>query len=489
MARRLSWRGQQHRGPSWNWLGVAVVFLGMGVASPAATQELFQTKVFQAGTDGYHGYRIPTIIEAANGDLLAIVEGRVDSFSDLGNIDLVMKRSTDRGATWSEMQLIRSDGTKTSGNPAPVVDRTTGDIHLLYSIDQSEVRVMTSSDHGQSWSEPRVIHDQVSKPDWTWHVPGPVHGFQLKRGEHAGRLVIPSDHISSSTGWGSHVVYSDDHGETWHLGGQVSTGTYGEHTISPNESTAVELVNGNIYLNFRNHGPDPNRAFSISTDAGLTFSDPQIDETLIEPQVQASVLRYSAVDQGDQKNILLFSNPATDVISAAGRRRMTVRASYDEGQTWTDGLLVEEGPAAYSDLVKLADGEIGLLYEAGEPLYQEIRFARFGIEAVDPEPFNGVEGDINQDGVFNLKDLDAFVQAWDPAGRWFGGAHSYRHGDINFDLKTDLRDVYLFRQLLVAEGLPISGLQSLLAVPEPCALPLMAGAVAGGWSVCQRQRR
>jgi len=119
MARRLWWSGQQHRGSSRCWLSAAVVLLAMGVASPAVPQELFQTKVFQSGTDGYHGYRIPTIIEAANGDLLAIVEGRVDSFSDLGNIDLVMKRSTDRGATWSEMQLIRSDGTKTSAIPPP----------------------------------------------------------------------------------------------------------------------------------------------------------------------------------------------------------------------------------------------------------------------------------------------------------------------------------------------------------------------------------
>jgi sialidase-1 len=434
-------------------------------AAKGAPVGVNQVSLFKAGEDGYFAYRIPTIVQAINGDLLAIVEGRVNGVGDHGNIDLVMKRSSDNGSTWGPLQLIRSEGTNTAGNPAPVVDRLNGNVHLLYSINQNDVRVVSSFNHGQSWTSPRDIHRDVSRPEWRWHVPGPVHGIQLERGPHAGRLVIASDHISTTSGWGSHVLYSDDGGATWQRGGEVNDGTYDGTHIVPNESTAVELIDGRVYLNFRNHGPHANRAWSISSDSGMTFSMPAIDETLVDPQVQGSVLRYSAVDSGDEKNILLFSNPATD--TKGDRTHMTVRASFDEGQSWNDGLLIEEGPSAYSDLVKLADGQIGLLYEAGDKLYDEIVFARFGIEAVNPAPFNGIDGDVNQDGAFNVADLSAFIAVWNPTMRYHGGAHSYTHGDLNFDFKSDLFDVFMFRQLLVAEGIPATGLGAFFLVPEP----------------------
>lgn len=448
----------------------------LAATSIAAAEEFVQTTVFSAGEEDYFGFRIPTVLLAGNGDLLAIAEGRVNSLADQGDIDLVMKRSTDQGETWGPLQIIRGEGTNTAGNPAPVLDRSTGHLHLLYSINQNDVRVMSSSDHGETWTEPRDIHDDVSDPTWTWHVPGPVHGIQLERGPHAGRLVIPSDHISSTTGWGAHVLYSDDAGESWHLGGAIIHGDYGEGLVRPNESTAVELIDGKIYLNARNHGPAANRLTAISEDGGISFTDPEVDSILVDPQVQGSVLRYAATDKGDDKNVLLFSNPATS--TKGNRTRMTVRASYDEGDTWNEGFVVEEGPAAYSDLVKLANGQIGLLYEAGEPLYSKIVFARFGIEAVDPEPFNGVPGDVNQDGVFDVLDLEAFVETWNPMARYYGGAHSYRHGDLNFDLRSDLLDVFLFRQLLIAEGIPTEGLGALFLVPEPNAHSLLVVAVA-----------
>lgn len=459
---------------SWSFSGFLAVAL-LGCYSDLQA-EFFQTTVFSSGENDYFGFRIPTIVEAANGDLLAIVEGRVNSLADQGNIDLVLKRSTDNGATWGPLQLIRSEGTNTAGNPAPVVDRSNGRLHLLYSINQNDVRVMTSDDHGATWAEPRDIHQEVTVSDWTWHVPGPVHGIQLVRGEHAGRLVIPSDHVSSTTGWGSHILYSDDAGETWIRGGAIVHGNYGEGLVRPNESTAVELVDGRVYLNARNHGPAANRVIATSADGGLSFSNPSIDATLVDPQVQGSVLRYSSTDDGDANNILLFSNPATN--TKGNRTRMTVRASFDEGVTWNEGFLVEEGPSAYSDLVKLSNGQIGLLYEAGTPLYSKIVFARFGIEAVNLEPFNGVPGDINQDGVFDVNDVEAFVDAWDPFARYYGGGHSYRHGDLNFDLKSDLADVFLFRQLLIAEGIPSDGLGALSVVPEPGSRTLLAVVIA-----------
>jgi hypothetical protein len=236
--------------------------------------------------------------------------------------------------------------------------------------------------------------------------------------------------------------------------------------VRPNECAVVELVNGDIYLNARNQAPeDANRLTAISTNGGIAFSNADVDTTLVDPQVQGSALRYSAVDKGDAKNIILFSNPATS--TKGNRTRMTIRASFDEGQTWNGGFLVDAGPSAYSDMVKLSSGDIGLLYENGNPLYSQITFTRFPIDAVDPVPFNGVAGDINQDGYFTPQDLDAFIAAWNPIERTYGGAHSYTHDDINFDLRVDLNDVFQFRQLLISHGFPSTGLGALAAVPEP----------------------
>src|SRR5262245_8039978 len=447
-------------------VAVTVVIALCGSASA------LQVPVFQLGENGYFGFRIPTIVQAKNGDLVAIAEGRVNDLGDDGDIDLVMKRSTDLGATWGPLSVVRSEGTSTTGNPSPVVDQSTGRIDLLFSVNTNSIRIMTSDDNGLSWSQARNINSTTSMSSWTWNVTGPVHGIQLERGPHAGRLVIPADHVSSTTGWGSHVIYSDDHGQTWSMGGQVNEGNYGDGTVKPNENSVVELVDGSIYMNSRNQAAAANRLTAKSTDSGLTLSNPDVDTILVDPQVQGSVLRYSAIDRGDPENTLLFSNPATS--TKGDRTHMTVRASFDEGVTWNSGYLVDAGPSAYSDLVKLSSGDVGLLYEEGNPLYSQISFTSFPIAARGPTPFNGVPGDVNQDGTFAAADLNAFIAAWDPSKAAYGGAQSYTHDDLNSDLKVDLRDVFLFRQLLISHGIPAEGLGELVAnVPEPNGLLLV----------------
>ena len=249
--------------------------------------------VFRRGEGGYPVYRIPTVVRTANNDLLAIVEGR-DSLSDTGNIDLVYKRSADNGRTWGPLQLIADDGGNTVGNPAPLVDSSTGRIHLLYSIDQNNVRVVTSDDNGLTWNSPADIHQAVSAAGWTWHVPGPVHGIQLERGADVGRLLIPSDHITAEGRWGSHVIYSDDHGESWQLGAVFDDP--GSGVIKTNENVAVELVDGRVYFNSRDHGSAVGtRSIARSSDGGQSYDGPFVAEpNLVTPTVQNSALRFSA---------------------------------------------------------------------------------------------------------------------------------------------------------------------------------------------------
>jgi sialidase-1 len=200
----------------------------------------------------------------------------------------------------------------------------------------------------------------VKKPGWTWYATGPGVGIQLK----GGRLLIPCD--SKSDGGKvreSHVIFSDDGGKSWKVGGVVGPDC--------NECQAVELADGSVMLNMRSFRGNNRRLVAVSTDGGETFTKPVEDKELVEPVCQASILRLPG-----EKGGLLFSNPAS-----TRREKMTVRLSTDEGKTWAHARELHAGPAAYSCLTVLPGGEIGCLYERGDKNpYEEIVFARFGRE-------------------------------------------------------------------------------------------------------------
>ncbi|MCC6165267.1 MAG: exo-alpha-sialidase [Acidobacteria bacterium] len=335
--------------------------------------------VYRAGEAGYDTFRIPSVIAAADGTLLAFAEGRRISASDTGDIDLVVKRSRDGGTTWSALAVVGDNGPNTFGNPCPVLDARTGTLVLFATQNLGTDRekdiiagtskggrtvwVLTSTDHGVSWSDPREVTATAKRSDWTWYATGPGIGIQLRDG----RLVIPANHAVGGTGvHHSHVITSDDGGGTWRLGGRSDAGT--------NESQVVELADGRLMLNMRNHPPTSgsnHRMVATSRDGGETWSPARADEALIEPPAQASLLRLP--QQGTGAPRLLFSNPAS-----SRRERMTVRVSEDEGQTWPIARIVHEGPAAYSSLVDLQDRGIGLLFERGEKSpYETITFAVF----------------------------------------------------------------------------------------------------------------
>jgi sialidase-1 len=363
------------------------------------------TDVFIAGQDGYHTYRIPAIVVTTNGTVLAFCEGRKHSRADSGDIDLLLKRSTDGGKTWSAQQVIWSDSTNTCGNPAPVVDQLTGVVWLLMTWnlgvdkeagiiyrqarDTRRVFLTSSRDDGRTWSPPAEITASVKRPDWGWYATGPVNGIQLTRGGSggsgagvspakvpagvppAGRLVIPCNHSTLTTATQSvtrsHVIYSDDHGRTWQIGGIEAEQT--------NESTVAELSDGSLLHNMRSYHGKHRRAVATSRDGGLTWSPVKLDEALIEPVCQASLLRGTWPERGE-KSRLLFSNPAS-----TKREKLTVRVSHDEGATWTAGKVLHPGPAAYSCLALLPDNLIGCLFERGEASpYERISLARFSLD-------------------------------------------------------------------------------------------------------------
>jgi sialidase-1 len=435
------WRNSRGPFPHLTYLTCLTLLTSAAAAFPTTTD------VFISGTNGYHTYRIPAIVLTTNQTILAFCEGRKNSRSDTGKIDLLLKRSTDGGKTWSPQQIIWSDADNACGNPAPVVDQITGVIWLLMtwnlggdgereisngtSKDTRRVFVTHSEDDGVTWSRPQEITTSVKKPDWRWYATGPANGIQLTRGpesarpraqqrsgqpragnslepnshqipavpadghspqiaaprgegegivrqptSHRGRLVIPCNHTelnaSKQPVSRSHVIYSDDQGKTWQLGGSDDELT--------NESTIVELADGSLMQNMRSYHKKNRRAVASSSDGGATWTHVKLDETLIEPVCQGSILRYSWPENGNRSRIL-FSNPAS-----TKRENLTIRLSYDEAATWAISKVIHPGPSAYSCLTILPDKSIGCLFECGEKsAYEKISLARI--------PLNWLEND------------------------------------------------------------------------------------------------
>jgi len=355
-----------------------VIGIALALAVPGRAAEPVQTTLFTAGEGGYHTYRIPSIIVGTKGSVLAFCEGRKAGRGDAGDIDLLMKRSIDGGKTWGELKVIWDDGPNTCGNPCPVVDAKTGTTWLLLthnlgadteaalvsgkSRGTRTVWVMKSTDDGATWSKPAEITKDVKKPHWSWYATGPGIGIQLK----SGRLLIPCDSKSSmGKVRESHVILSDDGGTSWKLGGVVGPDC--------NECQAVELSDGTVMLNIRSFRGTNRRLVAVSKDGGVTFSKPVGDEMLVEPVCQASILRLPGENGG-----ILFSNPAS-----TKREKLTIRLSTDDGKTWPHARELHPGPAAYSCLTILPNGDLACLYERGaKSPYESITLARFTREWV-----------------------------------------------------------------------------------------------------------
>ena len=367
-------------------IGISAFLLSILGCSQQNPSDFSQADLWISGQGGYHTYRIPALAVTQDGTILAFCEGRRGGRGDSGDIDLLFKRSIDQGKTWSSQQVIWSDSQNTCGNPSPVVDNKTGNVWLLMtwnrgddtehqiikgeSKDTRRIYVTHSSDDGFTWAELQQITTFVKKQEWTWYATGPGAGIQIEQGPNTGRLLIPCDHIEAVTEhYYSHVIYSDDNGKNWRLGGSSPKDQV-------NECQVVELPEGRLMLNMRNYNrAHKNRQVTFSDDGGIIWERQKFDSVLVEPICQASIRRYSW-QSNVQKSIILFSNPA----SPNERVRMTVRASFDEAQTWPVQNILYEGPSAYSDLAVLANNDIACLYESGQRQpYERIVFVRFSL--------------------------------------------------------------------------------------------------------------
>ncbi len=371
-------------------LTVALTAPGVVWGEPTLTH----TDVFTSGKEGYHTFRIPAIEMTADGSLIALAEARKYNRSDPGHndndIDLVLKRSTDGGKTWSKLRVLDDPGEKWSAcNPTTLLDRETGRVCIFHcrtkpgrssstsrpGTDDAQAWARWSDDNGTTWSVPIDLTSVARDVDnWGGSFFGPGGPIQTKQG----RLIVP---LNRTTGrknadgklvggsWNAFVIHSDDHGRSWQRGQLFSRRDEG------NENQLVELADGRVLMDVRQMSGS-HRWLATSRDGGQSWSMPRPGQ-LVTP-VACAIERYTLKSAGDDRNRIVWTGP-----KGAGRAKLVVRVSYDEGHTFTGERLISDEAAAYSDLTILKNKNIGVLWERGD--YRFITFTQFNLEFLEPE--------------------------------------------------------------------------------------------------------
>ncbi|MFA9563320.1 MAG: exo-alpha-sialidase [Acidimicrobiales bacterium] len=344
--------------------------------------------MFEGGEDDIDTFRIPAVVSTSSGTLLAFAEARPLSPLDLDPRYLVVRRSQDGGATWGPITPIAQPDSDDCSQSDPVpIALSSGEVVLLFQ-NCDRLSLSRSSDDGATWSEPTPLADAGTDIDDL--RPGPGHAIQLDGGPTEGRLVVAADRNVDGT---SELVLllSDDEGATWSAGA-----TYVTSQSDPDidETALAELADGSILVSSRNGSPElPGRVELVSEDQGESFATLADGRTLrIATDLTLPVVQGSLASLPDT-GLVAFSSPSDPLY----RRGVRIWTGTGDG-TWVSGPLPVPGPGAYSDLVDLGDGIVGLVVETGDRNpYQRIDLIRLPTSELE-EPGDALPGDFDVAG-------------------------------------------------------------------------------------------
>jgi sialidase-1 len=365
-----------------------------------------QQDLFTARTGGYALYRIPGLLVTPRGHLIAYCEARKSESGDWGATDVLLRRSTDRGRSWSNPRVVAfvpgdhlknpvalehkigTPGQVLYNNPVAIADQRTRTVHFLFCIENMRAFHMSSRDDGATFSAPVEITSAFDefRAEYSWRVfaIGPGHGIQLR----SGRL-LASVWLSVGTGGHGHrpsvaaTIFSDDNGATWRRGDIIVR--HSDDTPNPSEAALVELSDGRVHINVRTESRRRRRTVAISPDGATRWSAPAFDEALTDPICFASLTKT-------RKGEILFVNPD----DPDKRRNLAVRLSRDDARTWPLKRTLDPGVAAYADIAAHPEGPIFCLYERGGLDNNAFRtaaltLARFPVEWLTAAP--GTKGE------------------------------------------------------------------------------------------------
>lgn len=337
--------------------------------SPLGHREIIlaRTTLLRPGDYGSKNYRIPAVITARDGSVVAVTDKRKYNNGDLPeDIDIVCNVSSDGGHTWTEPYTIVHGTGRGQGFGDCALSLTKDDKGLIAAFvggpgfwgstptNPLRMYISRSNDNGMTWNDPEDITSQVygaecqddERKEWLGGFFGSGNGLLTSTGRIM--FVVAMRENNNREAVYNHVVYSDDNGETWKVSERASVGG--------DEAKVTELVDGRILMSIRHAG---NRWYNISEDGGLTWQ-PSTSEwaDIVAPACNGDLIRYSSVNKGGDRNRLLHSVPV-----GSSRKNVTVFVSYDEGETWPVSRCVVPYNSAYSSLCVLHDNTIGFYVE------------------------------------------------------------------------------------------------------------------------------
>ena len=356
---------------------------------------------------GKNYYRIPTLIQLTNGDLLAFADKRIGGIGDVNAapIETVYKKSKDNGKTWSREVRISpstSDRFRSYGDGAYCVDRKTGNIICLVVGDQGflhstpnnpiRTRLIIGRNNGSTWDDPIDITDKIYGVNCkdpvrkTWHgvFTASGNGVQLRNGR---MLFVLNVRESKETFVRNYVMYSDDGGDTWNFSKNAP-----KSDKSGDEAKIVELNDGSLIMAIR---PKDiyQRRLAKSTDNGETWGEAVHRKDLPSSASNGDIIYYTSTLNGFDKDRIITMFDSRPYTQATPPGDPKLYYSYDEGKTWK-GKLIHSGQAGYSSLAILNDGSIGILAEIGGAWNGPIYFMRVNMKYItdnkDKGPFRRV---------------------------------------------------------------------------------------------------